>query len=284
LFPLSKTIKSSELANSLGLCFIGDDLLVDNISSLESASKGSLSFASKNVSCVAKGFTCITETHAATFNCSMLSKNPRYDFIRALNYLLDNKLIDNKKFTGLISSKAKVHPTAIIEEGAAIGDGCCVGPYTHIRSNVVINNNCSIGSHTDIGHDGFSFEIYKGDVSRRMPHFGRVFIGENVEIGNSCSISRGVLQDTVIGDDVKIDDQSYVAHNVNVERGSFLMSGCRLNGRVTVGQQAWIGTGSVIKEGVSVGDKAIIGMSSCVINDVGCDITVAGNPSRRLRK
>ena len=41
---------------------------------------------------------------------------------------------------------------------------------------VVINNNCSIGSHTDIGHDGSSFERYKGDVSSRVPHFGRVFL------------------------------------------------------------------------------------------------------------
>ena len=284
MFPLSKKIKSSELANSLGLCFIGDDLLVDNIASLDDASKGSLSFASKNVSGVTKNFTCIAENHAATFDCLVLSKNPRYDFIRALNYLVDNKIVDNKKFIGLISSKAKIHSTAIVEEGASIGDGCCIGPYTHIRSNAVINKNCLIGSHSDIGHDGFSFERHGGCVSRRMPHFGRVLIGENVEIGNSCSISRGVLQDTVIGDDVKIDDQSYVAHNVNVRRGSLLMSGCRLNGRVTVGKQSWIGTGSVIKEGVSIGDNAIIGMSSCVINDVDSDITVAGNPSRRLRK
>lgn len=284
MFPLSKTIKSSELANSLGLFFIGDDLLVDNIASLNDASKGSLCFVSKNVLSVTKNFTCIAANHAATFDCLVLSKNPRYDFMRAINYLIDNKLVDNTKFTGLISSKAKIHSTAIVDEGASIGDGCRIGPYTHIRSNVVINKNCLIGSHSDIGHDGFSFERHGGNVSRRMPHFGGVLIGENVEIGNGCSISRGVLQDTVIGDDVKIDDQSYVAHNVNLGRGSLLMSGCRLNGRVMVGQHCWIGTGSVIKEGVSVGDKAIIGLSSCVINDVTCDITVAGNSVRRIGK
>ena len=281
---LIKPIESSELADALGLQFIGEKQSINNISSLDSASKGSLCFATKNVSRIVTGSTCLAKKDCSIFDGLILCESPRYEFIRALNYLINNQYISNKKFTGLISSKAKVHPTAIIEEGASIGDGCIVGPYVHIHSNVVMNNDCSVGAYTSIGHAGFSFERHEKNVSARMPHFGRVLIGDNVVIGSHCSISRGVLQDTVIDDEVKIDDQSYLAHNVRVGRGSLLMSGCRLNGRVAVEECCWIGTGAVVKEGVSVGTNAIIGMSSCVINNVRADVTVAGNPSRLIKK
>ena len=281
---LIKPIESSELADALGLQFVGEKQSINNISSLDSASKGSLCFATKNVSGIVTGSTCLAKKDCLIFDGLILCENPRYEFTRALNYLINNQYISNKKFTGVISSNANVHPTAIIDEGASIGDGCIIGPYVHIHSNVVMNNCCSVGAYTSIGHAGFSYERHENNISARMPHLGKVVIGNNVEIGIHCSISRGVLQDTVIGDDVKIDDQSYVAHNVKVGRGSLLMSGSRLNGRVAVGEFCWIGTGAVLKEGVSVGANVIIGMSSCVINDVRADVTVAGNPSRLIKK
>ena len=281
---LIRAIDSSELADALGLQFTGEKRSINNISSLDGATTGSLCFASKNVPTYAHGSICLAGKHGSIFDGLMLCENPRYEFIRALNYLINNQYISNEKFTGLISSNAKVHPTAIIEGGASIGDGCIIGPYVHIHSNVVMNNDCSVGAYTSIGHAGFSFERHESNVSARMPHFGKVVIGNKVEIGINCSISRGVLQDTVIDDDVKIDDQSYLAHNVRVGRGSLLMSGCRLNGKVTVGECCWIGTGAVVKQGISVGANVIIGMSSCVINDVRNNVTVAGNPTRIIYK
>ena len=281
---LLKSIEASELSDLLGLQFIGKKQLINNISSFKSASNGSLFFSAKNVANIVNGSICLAKKQGPMLDGLMLCENPRYEFIRALNYLINNQYISNKNFTGLISSNAKVHPSAIIEEGASISDGCIVGPYAHIHSNVVINDGCFVGAYTSIGHAGFSFERYEGNVSARMPHFGKVLIGNNVEIGSHCSISRGVFEDTVIDEDVKIDDQSYVAHNVRVGRGSLLMSGCRLNGRVNIGEGCWIGSGVVIKEGVFVGANAIIGMSSCVIKNVETDVTVAGNPSRLIKK
>lgn len=117
-----------------------------------------------------------------------------------------------------------------------------------------------------------------------MLYFGQRLIDGDLELGNKCSILRGILQDSVKGDDVKIDDQSYVAHNINVGRGSLRMSGYRLNSRVMVGKFTWTGTGSVLKEDISVCDNVIIGISSCFPNDVFCNATVAGNSSRGINK
>lgn len=91
----------------------------------------------------------------------MLCENTRYEFVRVLNYLINNQYISNEKFSSLISSDAKVHPTAIIEGGTSIGDGCIVGPYVHIHFNVALNNECSFGAYKSIGHAGFSFERHE---------------------------------------------------------------------------------------------------------------------------
>lgn len=88
----------------------------------------------------------------------MLCENPRYKYSRALNYLFDSQYISNKKFSDLIPYNAKVYPTAIIDEGASIGDGYRVELYGYIHSNVVMNINCPVGAYTSISHVGFIFE------------------------------------------------------------------------------------------------------------------------------
>ena len=88
---LIKPIESSVLADALGLQFIGEKQSINNISSLDSASKGSLCFSSKNVSSVVPGSTCLSGKHSSTFDGLMLCENPRYEFIRALNYLISNQ-------------------------------------------------------------------------------------------------------------------------------------------------------------------------------------------------
>lgn len=110
------------------------------------------------------------------------------------------------------------------------------------------------------------------------------FIGENIELDNNRYISRGVPQDTDMGSDVKIDYQSHIAHNLNMRRGPLLISGSKLDGIVMVGRFTWIGTGLVLKEEVSVDDYVTKGISPCVSKNVGCNVTVAGNSSRRDNK
>ena len=109
-------------------------------------------------------------------------------------------------------------------------------------------------------------------------------INNNVTIGNLCTVARGTIRDTVINNDIKIDDYVYIAHNVTVGSNTLLMSGSKINGSVEIGHDCWIGTGAMIKEHVVVGNKVLIGMGSVVIDNVKSNLTIAGNPSRIIKR
>ena len=181
---------------------------------------------------------------------------------------------------GQIHADAEVHPTAVVEKGAAIGLGCIIGPYAHIHACVIIGRNVHVGASTVIGHDGFGYERDGSGRPQHFPHLGRVIIEDDVNIENLCSSDGGVLQDTHIRDSVKIDDHAYIAHNVTVEANTLVMSGVRLNGRIRVGVGCWIGPGARVREGCCIGDRAVVGMGSVVVRDIPVGKTVAGNPAR----
>jgi len=77
-----------------------------------------------------------------------------------------------------------------------------------------------------IGADGFSYERIEHSFKlERFPHIGGVKIGDNVEVSSNCSIARGSLSDTIIGDGTKLDALVHVAHNVEIGRNCILTAG-----------------------------------------------------------
>lgn len=79
---------------------------------------------------------------------------------------------------------------------------------------------------------------------------------------------------------MRIDDQAYIAHKVSVDANILVMSGVRLNGRVSIGERFWIGTDASVREGWCVGDRTVVGTGSVVVRDIPLGKTVAGNPAR----
>lgn len=136
-----------------------------------------------------------------------------------------------------------------------------------------------MGASTAIGHDGFGSERDRSDHPLHFLHLGRAVTAYDVDIGSLCTIDRRTLQDTHIGNSVKIDDQAYIAHGVAVSANTLVMSGVRLNGWIPVGERCWIGTGALVREGCCVGDGAVVGMGSAVVRDVPAGKTVAGKPA-----
>ena len=98
----------------------------------------------------------------------------------------------------------------VLYPGCVIGDDVSIGADTVIYPNVVIYPRCVIGARTIIhagaviGSDGFGF-AQEGERWVKIPQIGRVVIGDDVEIGANTSIDRGALDNTVIGNDVKLD-------------------------------------------------------------------------------
>lgn len=172
-----------------------------------------------------------------------------------------------------IGANTVIEDGAVIGDNAAIGAGCFIGKNAKIGRNtqlwanvsiyheVQIGDDCLIQSGAVIGSDGFGYANERGKWIK-IPQTGRVVIGNRVEIGACTCIDRGALDDTVIEDNVIIDNLCQIAHNVHIGTGTAVAGGVIMAGSLKVGRYCQIGGASVINGHMEICDQAIItGMS-----------------------
>jgi len=174
-----------------------------------------------------------------------------------------------------IPATVAVDAGAVVEEGAEIGENvligasCYVGRGTRIGRNTrlapnvtiyadcVLGENCIIHAGAVIGADGFGFAREASGEWVKIPQVGRVVIGNDVEIGSNTSVDRGALEDTVIGDGVKIDNQIQVGHNVYIGKYTAVAGSTGIAGSVKIGERCMIGGGVGIAGHISIADDVI---------------------------
>ena len=288
---------SSECARYLGLPHIGKKILLSQPTALESNEPGSLKFFTKttmgNYNFLNKSNEAFYVLHAdlelGIDVPHVKSNNPRLDYCKLLN-----KFFKLDKISG-IEESAAIGKNVQIEEGVYIGHNVVIGADTRIGSNTRILHNVVIAEKTTIGHDcliksgtvigqkGFGFERDYDGKPMEFVHYGKVTIGNWVEIGALNTIAQGVFTETIISDGVKTDDQVHIAHNVHVGNSSLIVDQAAINGSVVIGKNVWVGPNSTIIDGVTIGDGVFIGMGAVVIKGVEENSTMIGNPAHKLR-
>ena len=108
-------------------------------------------------------------------------------------------------------------------------------------------------------------------------------IENDVEIFANCSIARGSLSDTIIGQGTKIDALCHIAHNVTIGKNTELTAGTIVGGSPTIGNNCWLGLHSTIKNKIKIGDQVIVGSGSSVIYDIVDEDIVAGVPAKSIK-
>ena len=151
-------------------------------------------------------------------------------------------------------------------------------------SDIVLGKNFYIGQNCSIGVEGFGHGKDEFGIWQRFPHFGKIIIGDNVEIGSNVIINRGVLGDTIIGHNVRIWHGANIGHNSIICDNAVILNGAILCGSVRIGKGVWISPGAVIKNKIEIGHNAQVGLGAVVIKDVSYDTIVAGNPARVIGK
>lgn len=153
-----------------------------------------------------------------------------------------------------VGANAVIEDDAIIAAGAVIGAGSIVGQNSRVGLNtrlhqnvsvyhdVVIGDECIIHSGAVIGSDGFGFANEAGNWVK-ICQIGGVIIGNQVEIGANCTIDRGAMSDTQIGDGVKLDNQIQIAHNVEVGAHTAMAAGCMIAGSTKIGSACTLAGG-----------------------------------------
>lgn len=198
-----------------------------------------------------------------------------------------------------ISTSAKVHATAIIAAGAKIGPDVEIHPYAVIGPGVeigartvveshasvecaIIGQDCRIKSKATVGTRGFGVDADEQGIFD-LPHLGRAILGDRVSVGCQSAIDRGFLGDTVVGNDVKIDNLVQVAHNVAIGDGSMLAAFVGLSGSCTVGKNVLMGGSVGLADHISVGDGAKIAARAGVMHNVPAGEMWSGIPAMPIR-
>jgi len=189
-----------------------------------------------------------------------------------------------------------VHPSAVVEAdasvpaSASIGPGAYVGTRARLGERVVVGPGCHVGAGVELGDDSrlhALVSIYAGcRIGRRailhsgavvgadgfgmardgerwtkIPQVGGVVVGDDVEIGANTTIDRGALEDTVIEDGVKLDNQIQIGHNVRIGAHT-AMAGCvGVAGSARIGRHCTVGGAGMILGHLEIADRVQI--SSC---------------------
>ena len=168
-----------------------------------------------------------------------------------------------------IASGAVIGAGSYIGAGSVVGEGSRVGEGCHIAPNVTIYHGCELGnrviihSGTVIGSDGFGFANQENRWIK-IPQVGGVRIGDDVEIGANTTVDRGALDDTVIEEGVKLDNQIQVAHNVHIGAHTAIAGCVGIAGSATIGRHCTIGGAAVILGHLSIADNVHITAMSLV--------------------
>lgn len=170
---------------------------------------------------------------------------------------------------------------SFIGQDVILGDDVVIGNNVSIENKVVIGNGVHIFSGTVIGVDGFGFFKDGEDNNQRVPHYGGVIIGDNVEIGANCVVNRGTLGNTVIGACTKIDSLNHIAHNVMVGKNCLITGGVKIGGSAHIGNRCYLAPQCFVKNQVNVGNGCMINSGTIVVDDIEDGIVAHGR--RRIK-
>jgi UDP-3-O-[3-hydroxymyristoyl] glucosamine N-acyltransferase len=163
----------------------------------------------------------------------------------------------------VIARGARVDAGSVIGPHATLGENVCVGRNCTLHAGVAIYNGCVLGDRVVvhagvvIGADGFGI-AFDADHWVKVPQVGAVRIGNDVEIGANTTIDRGAIEDTVIEDGVKLDNQIQIAHNVRIGAHSAIAACTGIAGSVHIGRYCRVGGAVGIAGHVTITDHVEI--------------------------
>jgi len=291
-----------ELAKLLDVTLSGQaDIGISGLATLKTAGPGQLSFlsnpryTSQLSNCHASALI-IHPDQADKSPCAcLISDAPYVTYARASQLFTPVDPVSDTPAihpTASISASAKlsadviVGAHAIIEDRATIGAGSRIGAGTSIGRDVSIGknsilyanvtiyhqvsigNNCILHSGVIIGADGFGF-AFDGARSIKIAQLGGVRIGHDVEIGASSTIDRGALDDTIIEQGVKIDNQVQIGHNCIIGKHTIICGCTCIAGSTTVGSYCMIGGASAFAGHLTIADKVTVSAMAMVTKSLG---------------
>jgi len=312
---VKQTYRLADIASRLGLSYAGDgNAEIEDAAPLDRAGRSDIAYfaAPRYRSALAASQAGVVllkpGDEGERPGHYLYSPEPLVDFARLaalfdpapeLSGLAPDAVIDPSATLG---QDVAVGPLAVIGAGAVIGDGCMIGPGVVIGADCLLGAGCTIHARAVLAHGvrlGARVIVHPGAVLgsdgfglaptaagwRKIPQIGSVVIGDDCEIGANTTIDRGALGDTVLENDVRIDNLVQVAHNVRIGAHTAIAACVGIAGSAVIGRHCLIGGAAAILGHIRIGDRVTIhGMSSVChsITEPGeYGAVVAAQPARR---
>lgn len=289
------TRRLQELAEAVGAELRGDpETLISGVGTLQRALPGELSFLSNptyrrhlrstRASAVVVGP--VDAEHCPV--AALVTDNPYLAYARAATLLFPQPAFEPGVHpSAVVDASAEIDASAHIGACVVIGEGVTIAPEVYIGPGCIVEAGCRIGPASRLvarvtlcrdtligarcmihpgavlGSDGFGLANDNGRWEK-VPQVGCVRVGDDVEIGANTTVDRGALEDTVLHDGVKLDNQIQIAHNVEIGEHT-AMAGCvAIAGSTKIGRHCTVGGLSGVVGHLTIGDNVHISAATLV--------------------
>jgi len=172
-----------------------------------------------------------------------------------------------------IGARARIGPGAEIGPGCVVGDEAVIGDLARLVAQVYIGPECRIGARVlihpgaVIGADGFGLAMERGRWLK-VPQLGAVIIGDDCEIGANTTIDRGAIEHTELAEDVRLDNQVQIAHNVRIGAHTAIAGCVGVAGSTRIGSYCMIAGACGIGGHLTICDKVVVTAMSTVLDSI----------------
>ena len=290
-----KSYSLGEIASRLNLRLIGDpDCQIQGLGTLASAKIGDISFLS-NISYLRQ----LAKTSAS----AVIVEESQADLVPTNALIAEQPYVAFAYVSQLFAKQSEVaagvHASASVADSVSLGEGVYIGANAVIEDDVEIGANSSVGpgtfigrgvrlgehcrlhaqvtlyhevrigsrvnihSHAVIGADGFGF-AFDGERSIKIQQLGAVWIGDDVDVGAGTTIDRGAIEDTIVEDGVKIDNQVQIGHNCHIGAHSVICGCTAIAGSAKIGRYCVLGGASGMVGHLSLADGVQVSAMSLV--------------------
>jgi len=166
-----------------------------------------------------------------------------------------------------LGENVSIYSGVKIEDEVEIGDNSIIYQNVVIKENTKIGQNCTIFANTSIGTDGFGYAFDKNQW-KKINQLGSVVIGDYVDIGSNTTIDRGAINNTIIEDGVKIDNQVQIGHNCIISKNTIIAGCVGIAGSTIIGEGCKIGGAAMILGHLNIAKETTISPGTMIASSI----------------